>query len=175
MSDMGNDAVPPFQDPHNRCKCINSGMAAIGPKFAACFDGNCSANRSNYLPKGVLLVQQDTDGNCTGSACGVVQICTSDSCVNNASNIRAYCPDYGTDTTNEETDTTDGPDGTDIPDGTDDGVVQIGGGGPDPPASTTSTKNAIMNWFDVQSHGVQIGLVILLVLLVSLPPLMYFR
>lgn len=91
---VGGLGLPEYVDPHNRCACLNSELrsnATMGLKMAACFDGNCS-QPSAYLDEEFQAARDNNDP-CQGT-CSVMQLCFSDTCINNASSISLVCDTY---------------------------------------------------------------------------------
>lgn len=140
---LGSNAMPPYQDPHGRCECINSDFAkgnTLGPNLAVCFDGNCHPNGTAYFTDSFRQVQMDVGSSCLDQCGGLSQICIAvdNPCTQNASQIDTTCgagtadpsvndntSDTATSGTTDITDgTTDITDGTtDITDGTIDGII----------------------------------------------------
>lgn len=84
-----------YNDPNGRCGCLNSPFrqqsSALGLKMSACFDGNCSAPNV-YIDKSLRNVSTSKAA-CQGT-CSNMQLCFSDTCIQNQQNIKSVCPSY---------------------------------------------------------------------------------
>ena len=83
-----------YTDTKGRCDCLNSPFrqqGSLGLVMAACFDGNCSLPNV-YVDKAIKVVAA-SGTSCTGT-CSSIQLCFSETCIQNQDSIALTCPGY---------------------------------------------------------------------------------